>query len=82
MTAAIGAILATSGAGGQQLSLVRFLQPAVVVRVGDTVEWTNHDPGEAHTVTFGTQPTDPRPPSTNVSATSDGAQQATISRPR
>lgn len=37
MTAAIGAILATSGAGGQQLSLVRFLQPVVVVLVGDTV---------------------------------------------
>jgi len=79
ITAGIGAILTTSGAGGQQLSLVRFLQPVIVVRVGDTVEWTNHDPSEPHTVTFGTEPTDPRPPSANVSPTSDGARQATIS---
>jgi plastocyanin len=79
VTAGIGAILTTSGAGGQQLSLVRFLQPVIVVRVGDTVEWTNHDPSEPHTVTFGAEPADHRPPSTNVSPTSDGARQATIS---
>jgi plastocyanin len=79
VTAGIGGILTTSGAGAQQLSLVRFLQPVIVVRVGDTVEWTNHDPSEPHTVTFGTEPTDPRPPSTNVSPTSDGARQTTIS---
>ena len=79
VTAGIGAILTTSGAGGQQLSLVRFLQSVIVVRVGDTVEWTNHDTNEPHTVTLGTEPTDPRPPSTNVSGTTDGARQATIS---
>jgi plastocyanin len=79
VTAGVGAIVTTSGAGGQQLSLVRFLQPVIVVRVGDTVEWTNHDTNEPHTVTFGTEPTDPRPPSTNVSPTLDGARQATIS---
>jgi plastocyanin len=79
VTAGIGAILTTSGAGGQQLSLVRFLQPVIVVRVGDTVEWTNHDTNEPHTVTFGTEPTDPRPPSTNVTGTSDGARQAIVS---
>jgi plastocyanin len=88
VTAGIGGILTTSGAGAQQLSLVRFLQPVIVVRVGDTVEWTNHDPSEPHTVTFGTEPTDPRPPSTTssscsglsgeVSPTSDGARQVTI----
>jgi plastocyanin len=78
VTAGIGAIL-NSGAGGQQLSLVRFLQSVIVVRVGDTVEWTNHDPGESHTVTFGTEPIDPRKPSTNVNGASDGAEQATIS---
>ncbi len=72
VTAGIGAILTASGAGGQQLSVVRFLQP-VIVGVGDTVEWTNHDPSESHTVTFGTEPIDPRPPSTNVRAASDGA---------
>jgi plastocyanin len=78
VTAGVGAIVTTSGAGGQQLSLVRFLQPVIVVRVGDTVEWTNHDPSEGHTVTFGTEPADPRPPSASVSATSDGARLATV----
>jgi plastocyanin len=86
VTAGIGAVLTTSGAGGQQLSLVRFLQPVIVVRVNDTVEWTNHDPAEPHTVTFfppGTEPTDPRLPSTNVTQPSggDGALEATISSP-
>jgi plastocyanin len=74
----VGAVFSTTGAGSQSLSLVRFLQPVIVVRVGDTVEWTNHDPTEPHTVTFGTEPTDPRSPSTNVSPTQDGAIQATI----
>ena len=78
VTAGIGAVLTTTGAGGQQLSLVRFLQPVIVVHVGDTVEWTNHDPVEPHTVTFGKEPTDPRPPSANVSPTPDGARHATI----
>ena len=50
----------------------------VVVRVGDTVEWTNHDPTTPHTVTFGTEPADPRPPSLNVGPTVDGARQAVI----
>jgi plastocyanin len=81
VTAGIGEILATTGAGSQTPSLVRFLQPLIVVRVGDTVEWTNHDASEPHTVTFGTEPVDPRPPSLNVSPTSDGALQAVISSP-
>jgi plastocyanin len=79
VTAGIGATLTTSGAGGQQLSLVRFLQPVIFVRVGDTVEWTTHDPSEGHTVTFGQEPPDPRQPSPNVSPTADGARHATIS---
>jgi len=78
VTVGIGAVLTTSGAGSQQLSLVRFLRPVIVVRAGDTVEWINRDPSEPHTVTFGAEPTDPRPPSTNVSPTPDGARQATI----
>jgi plastocyanin len=81
VTAGIGEILTTTGAGSQTVSLPRFLQPVMVVRVGDTVEWTNHDPSEPHTVTLGTEPADPRPPSLNVSPTSDGAWQAVISSP-
>jgi plastocyanin len=78
VTAGVGAIVTTTGAGSMTASLVRFLQPVIVVRVGDTVEWTDHDPSEPHTITFGTEPADPRPPSTNVSPASDGARQATI----
>lgn len=79
VTTGIGAIVTTTGAGSQSIVLARFLQDVLVVNVGDTVEWTNHDPVEPHTVTFGTEPTDPRPPSTNVSLSSDGALQTTIS---
>jgi plastocyanin len=60
---------------------MRFLRDVIVVRVGDTVEWTNLDPSTPHTVTFGTEPADPRPPSANVASTSDAARQAVISSP-
>ena len=78
VTVGTGTIVAT-GAGSQTASLMRFLQGVLVVRVGDTVEWTNHDPTTPHTVTLGTEPADPRPPSLNVSPTSDGARQTIIS---
>jgi plastocyanin len=81
VTAGVSAIVTTTGAGSQTVSLARFLQPVIVVRVGDTVEWTNHDASDAHTVTFGAEPADPRPPSLNVSPTSDGAWQAVIRSP-
>lgn len=79
VTAGVGKIVTTSGAGSQTVSLNRFLLPVVVVRVGDSVEWTNLDPSTPHTVTFGTEPSDPRPPSGNVTPTADGARQAVIS---
>ena len=79
VTAGVGKIVTTSGAGSQTVSLNRFLLPVIVVRVGDTVEWTNLDPSTPHTVTFGTEPGDPRPPSGNVTPTADGARQAVIS---
>jgi len=79
VTAGVGEIVTTTGAGSQTASLSRFLRDVIVVRVGDTVEWTNHDPSTPHTVTFGPEPADPRAPSLNVSPTSDGARQAVIS---
>jgi len=77
----IGEIVTTTGAGSQTASLMRFVRDTIVIRVGDTVEWTSLDPSINHTVTFGTEPADPRPPSATVTATSDGARQAVIGSP-
>jgi len=81
VAAGAGAVVTRTGAGTQTASLMRFLHDTIVVRVGDTVEWTSLDPSINHTVTFGTEPADPRPRSANVQLTSDGARQATISSP-
>jgi plastocyanin len=78
VAAGIGEVVTTTGAGSQTASLMRFLRHTIVVEVGDTVEWTMLDPSINHTVTFGTEPADPRPPSANVQPTSDGARQAVI----
>jgi plastocyanin len=59
----------------------RFLGDPTVVRVGDTVEWTNRSPTAVHTITFGTEPANLVPPSLNVSTDSDGARHAIISSP-
>ncbi len=50
-----GEISATGG-GRQYLAIDRFLPGTIRIHVGDTVEWTNLDPTEPHTVTFGTEP--------------------------
>ena len=78
VAAGIGQVVTATGVGTQTASLMRFLRGMIVVNVGDTVEWTSLDPSINHTVTFGAEPADPRPPSTNVTLTSDGARQATI----
>ena len=78
VAAGVGIVLTTSGAGSSTASLMRFLPGLIVVRVGDTVEWTSLDPSINHTVTFGTEPADPRPPSAGVTTTADGARQAII----
>jgi plastocyanin len=78
VAAGIGAVVTMTGAGSQTASLMRFERRIIVVNVGDTVEWANLDPSINHTVTFGDEPTDPRPPSANVSLTSDGARAATV----
>jgi plastocyanin len=56
---------------------MRFLPGTIYVDVGDTVQWTNIDPTEPHTVTFGTEPVNPRT-LVNVSTDADGALHGTI----
>jgi plastocyanin len=78
VTAGIGEIVATGG-GSDTVSVMRFLQDSIVVRVGDTVEWTNLDPVTPHTVTFGPEPSGPpQPPSAGVTVDTDGARHATL----
>ena len=77
VTAGVGEIVATGG-GSQTLSVMRFMEHTKVVHVGETVEWTNSDPVTPHTITFGTEPANPGPPSTNVALDVDGARHAVI----
>lgn len=79
VAAGIGEVVTMTGSGSQTVSLMRFVHRTIVVRVGDPVEWTSLDPSINHTVTFGVEPPDPRPPSANVTLTLDGARQAVIS---
>ena len=79
VAAGIGAVSTPSGAGSDTAALMRFLRSTIVVHVGETVEWTSLDPSINHTVTFGTEPADPRPRSANVQVTADGARKAVIS---
>jgi plastocyanin len=53
--AGIGKILATGG-GTQYAAVVRFLPEVIRIHRGDSVLWTNLDPTEPHTVTFGDEP--------------------------
>jgi plastocyanin len=80
VAAGIGEISATAG-GTQTLSVVRFLADQIYIRAGDTVEWTNQNPVEAHTVTFGTAPTGLAifAPSANVTTDTDGALHGVVS---
>lgn len=80
VTAGVGGIVATPG-GLQTSSLNRFLKATIHIEAGDTVEWTNHDPEEPHTITFSTEPANPFPPSSNVTVDSDGARHAVLTGP-
>jgi len=80
VTAGIGEIDATPG-GVQTSSLERFVKGKIVIRVGDTVEWGNHDPEEAHTITFGPEPQDLFDPSPNVTMDPDGGLHAVLNSP-
>jgi plastocyanin len=82
VTAGIADVVATTGGGVHDSSVMRFLRDRIVVHVGETVEWTNLAPGVNHTVTFGTELADPfAPPSTNVFPDVDGALHATVGSP-
>jgi plastocyanin len=80
VTAGIGETSATPG-GISTGSLVRFVNGTITIHVGDTVEWSNFDPIEPHTITFGPDPADEFDPSSNVSIDSDGALHATLNSP-
>ena len=79
VTAGTGEVVATGG-GLQYRTIVRFLNGTVHIRVGETVEWTNTDPTEPHTVTFGTEPPNPMT-QMNVTTDADGALHGTINSP-
>lgn len=68
-----------NGGGHTSISLMRFVRPELIIHAGATVEWTNDDPSMPHTITFGTEPGNPIPPSGNVTVDADGALHATIS---
>ena len=73
-----GELVATGG-GKSYLAIMRFLPDTIRVHVGETVEWTNFDPTEPHTITFGTEPV---PPTTlvglNATPDPDGARHGTL----
>lgn len=77
VVAGTGEVTATGG-GSMTLSVLRFSHQSITIHVGDTVEWTNEDPVTPHTITFGTEPADPIPPSGNVTIDPDGARHVTI----
>jgi plastocyanin len=79
VTAGVGKIVATGG-GTQYGAVVRFLNGKIVIHKGESVTWTNLDPTEPHTVTFGTEPDGfiPPVPAGLGAPGSDGALIATI----
>jgi len=83
VSAGISEIVATTGGGSHSAAVMRFLRETTIVRVGDTVEWTNLGPTVGHTVTFGLEPADPvtAPPSPGVTQDADGALHAVIGSP-
>jgi plastocyanin len=77
VTVGIGKIVANAG-GHDTVSIMRFVEPELVIHAGATVEWTNHDPITPHTITFGIEPANPIPPAGNFTVDVDGALHARI----
>lgn len=80
IVAGVGEIASTPG-GLQTNSLVRFVKGKIVIHAGDTVEWSNFDPEEPHTITFGPEPQDMFDPSPNVTMDPDGGLSAVLNSP-
>jgi plastocyanin len=78
VTAGVGQTVATGG-GHSTVSVMRFMHDHTIIHVGDTVEWTNDDPVNPHTITFGAEPANLILPSGNVTVDKDGALHGTIS---
>jgi plastocyanin len=76
----IGKVVANAG-GHETVSVMRFVEPEIVIHAGHTVEWNNDDPVTPHTITFGDEPANFIPPSSNVSVDADGALHATLASP-
>jgi plastocyanin len=80
VTAGVGEIASTPG-GLQTNSLVRFVKGKTEIHAGDTVEWSNSDPQEPHTITFGPEPADLFDPSPNVTRDPDGGLRVVLNSP-
>jgi plastocyanin len=73
-----GELVATGG-GRQYLAIVRFFPETIYIQKGETVEFTNVDPEEPHTVTSGTTDTLTNDIGlVNASLGSDGALASTV----
>ena len=73
-----GEVVAT-GAGRQYLAIVRFFPETIYISKGETVEFTNVDPTEPHTITSGSSDTLVNDMATvNAKGEADGALGATV----
>jgi plastocyanin len=80
VTVGVGEVTSTPG-GKETFSILRFINDDIVIHVGETVEFTNHDPVTPHTITFGAEPGDLPDPSGTGPDDPDGARHAIINSP-
>jgi plastocyanin len=73
-------VVGTAG-GSSTVAIPRFTKSTIVIHAGETVEWSNLGPVGSHTVTFGIEPSNATPPSSNVTVDADGARHAIINSP-
>lgn len=77
---AMTGVLTATGGGRHYLAVVRFFPGTLYIDAGDTVEFTNADPEEPHTVSFGDELCGGGCPMVplNVTTDADGALDGTI----